>query len=70
MKLEDVYSNLCKGDIRHPFHMKIYKNNLPYDEYRCDCINCLSDRTPLAQEILRLRELIDDTQKAVKELAG
>jgi len=70
MKLEDVYKNLCEGDERNPDYDSELKNNLPYEPSVCMCANCFEGRTPLAQEILRLRGLIDDTQKAVKELAG
>lgn len=52
MKLEKILENLCYYDKRNPDYLE----DVDKPKGRCYCDNCFHGRTPLAEEILRLRE--------------
>jgi hypothetical protein len=63
MNNEEIYWNLCTNDPRHPLYNDLHDE---YDiEYfkngECYCDSCFNGKTKLALEILRLRELLDDS---------
>lgn len=65
MGYTDVSWNLCSRDPRHPLWAETY-GDLPADEVpgkleqrACFCDSCHSGRRNLAEEIIRLREVIE-----------
>ena len=52
---EKIESSLCYYDSRNPYGRRSEEEIKPED---CHCDNCFYGRTELAEEILRLRELL------------
>jgi hypothetical protein len=63
MEEQEVLERLCYRDARNPFHGQLYDRENPDSDGDCFCDNCFRGRTPLALEILRLREVIWDLEQ-------
>lgn len=61
MELKTILSNLCYYDKRNPNndleYLEMSEKEIEEKKKDCACDNCFYNRTKLAEEILRLREL-------------
>ncbi len=62
--LEQIYENLCSRDPRNPIYADLYKPEdwCPPPREDCWCDNCCYGKDPLALEIIKLHNLLNQKE--------